>query len=196
MELTAFSTALDALVESGASNYGDGASMELLHRELGRFEAFVTEATAAFEVGDEWAADGAKTAGAWLATRCRLPRSASRRRVRLGRALRQLPECAQAWREGLIGADQAKAIAGARRHRTETSMARDEAMLVRQAAEMGFDDFYRALSYWKQLADPEGADAADEERKALARRLPRGEPRRDVARPDDPGPRLGGDRLG
>jgi hypothetical protein len=31
---------------------------------------------------------------------------------------------------------------------------------------MGFEDFYRALSYWKQLADPEGADAGDEERRA------------------------------
>ena len=45
-------------------------------------------------------------------------------------------------------------------------MARDEGMLVAQASDMGFEDFDRALSYWKQLADPEGADAADEDRKA------------------------------
>ena len=86
--------------------------------------------------------------------------------MRLGRALRHLPRCAQAWREGEIGVDQAKAIAAARAHRTEASMQRDEAMLVSQAAQMGFEDFYRALRYWKQLADPEGADAEDEERKA------------------------------
>ena len=67
---------------------------------------------------------------------------------------------------GAIGVDQARAIASARRHRTESSMARDEGMLVAQASDMGFEDFYRALSYWKQLADPEGADAADEDRKA------------------------------
>ena len=166
MELDDFAEALSALVSSGAENYGDGASIEVLHHELARFEAFVTEATAAFEAGEEWAADGAKTASAWLATRCRLPRSAARRRVRLGRTLRHLPRCAEAWREGRIGADQARAIASARRHRTEASMARDEEMLVSQASEMGFEDFYRALSYWKQLADPEGADAADEDRKA------------------------------
>jgi hypothetical protein len=58
------------------------------------------------------------------------------------------------------------AMASARRHRTEASMARDEEMLVAQAAELGFEDFSRALSYWKQLADPDGAEAADEERKA------------------------------
>jgi hypothetical protein len=45
-------------------------------------------------------------------------------------------------------------------------MARDEEMLVAQAKEMGFEDFNRVLEYWKQLADPDGAEAADEERKA------------------------------
>jgi hypothetical protein len=166
MELDDFGEALEALVASGAENYGDCASMEELYRQLSRFESFVTEATAAFEVGEEWAADGAKTAPAWIATRCRLPRSAARRRVRLGRNLRHLPECAEAWRDGRIGSEQARAIAAARRHRTEAAMARDEEMLVEQAAQMGFEDFYRALSYWKQLADPDGADAADEDRKA------------------------------
>ncbi len=161
-----FAEALDALVSSGAENYGDGASMEVLHRELARFEAFVTEATAAFEAGGEWAAEGTETASAWIATRCRVPRRAARRRTRLGRTLRHLPRCAEAWREGRIGPDQARAIASARRHRTEASMAHDEEMLVSQAATMGFEDFQRALDYWKQLADPEGADAADEEKRA------------------------------
>ncbi len=45
-------------------------------------------------------------------------------------------------------------------------MDRDEAMLVAQAAELGFDDFYRVLEYWKQMADPDGADASEEERTA------------------------------
>ena len=93
-------------------------SIEELHRHLSRLEAFVTEATAAFEAGEEWAADGAKTASAWIATRCRLPRAAAKRRVRLGRELRHLPECAEAWRDGAIGTDAARAIASARRHRT------------------------------------------------------------------------------
>ena len=108
-----------------------------------------------------------------------------------GRTLRHLPEVAEAWREGDIGVDQARAIASARRHRTEASMARDEAMLVSQAAELGFEDFYRALSYWKQLADPDGAEASDEERKASRNVFLEAELRRDVAGPDDARPRLG-----
>ncbi|HXZ62731.1 MAG TPA: DUF222 domain-containing protein, partial [Acidimicrobiales bacterium] len=158
--------ALDTLVASDVQAYSDAASIEVLHRELTRLEAFVTEAVSAFEAGEEWAADGARTAAAWIATRCRVPRSSARRRVRLGRTLQQLPACAEAWREGRIGSDQAKAIAGARRHRTEAAMERDEPMLVDQAARMGFEDFYRALSYWKQLADPEGADDLELERRA------------------------------
>ncbi len=165
MELKEFAEALDALMASDARNYGDGASIEELHLLLSRLESFVTEATAAFELGEEWAADGAKTAASWIATRCRVPRAAAKRRVRLGRSLRHLPQCAEAWREGSIGTEVAQALSSARRHRTEGSMARDEGMLVAQAKELGFEDFSRALAYWKQLADPDGAEASEEEKK-------------------------------
>jgi hypothetical protein len=145
---------------------GDGESVEILHREQARLDAVVTEADAAFEVRGEWAADGAKTAAAWIARRCRLPLVAARRRVRLGRRLRQVPRCAQAWRDGDIGIDQARAIAAQHQPRTEGALSRDEELLVTQASSMRFEDFYRALSYWRQLADPEGAEESDEERRA------------------------------
>ena len=166
MELENFAAALDELIESGADNYGDGSSIVELHQLQSRLDSFVTEATAAFEVGEEWAADGAKTAASWIATRCRVARRAAKRRVRLGRTLGHLPEVAQAWRDGTIGSDQAGALAAARRHRSEAALARDEEMLVSQAKELGFEDFARVLEYWKQLADPDGAEASDEERKA------------------------------
>ena len=158
--------ALEALIASDAANYGDGESMEKLHHLEARFESFMTEATSAFEAGEHWAAEGAKTAASWIASRCRVPRAAAKRRVRLGRTLRHLPAVAGAWREGAIGEDAAKAIASARRHRTEAAMARDEEMLVDQASDMGFEDFARALEYWKQLADPEGAEEGEHEKVA------------------------------
>ena len=68
MELENFDEALEALIASGADNYGDGESMERLHHLAARFESFVTEATAAFEAGEQWAADGAKTAASWIAS--------------------------------------------------------------------------------------------------------------------------------
>ena len=161
-----FADALEALIASDAANYGDGESMEKLHHLEARFESFMTEATSAFEAGEHWAAEGAKTAASWIASRCRVPRAAAKRRVRLGRTLRHLPAVAGAWREGAIGEDAAKAIASARRHRTEAAMARDEEMLVDQASDMGFEDFARALEYWKQLADPEGAEEGEHEKVA------------------------------
>jgi hypothetical protein len=166
MELDDFGGALEALIESGAENYGDCESMEKLHSMEACFSSFMTEATAAFEKGEQWAADGAKTATAWITARCRVSRAGARRRVGLGRTLRYLPHVAEAWRQGAIGVDAAQAIASARRHRTEASMARDEEMLVAQASEMGFEDFSRVLAYWKLLADPDGAEASDEEKKA------------------------------
>jgi hypothetical protein len=166
MELENFETALEALIASGAANHGDAESMEKLHQLQSRLDCFVTEATAAFEVGEEWAADGAKTAASWIATRCRVARPAAKRRVRLGRTLRHLPAVAQAWRDGAIGEDAARANASARRHRTEAAMARDEEMLVAQAQELGFEDFTGVLEYCKQRADPDGAEASDEERRA------------------------------
>src|SRR5580704_17950231 len=96
MELENFGDALDALVESGAEHYGDCASMVVLHQMEARLDSFVTEATAAFEVGEEWAAEGAKTAASWIATSCRVDRRAAKRRVRLGRTLRHLPLVTQA----------------------------------------------------------------------------------------------------
>ena len=127
----------------------------------------MTEATAAFEAGEEWAADGAKTAASWLSARCRVPRVGAKRRVRLGRTLRHLPDGGRGVaRRGHRGATRPRPSPRRRRHRTEASMARDEEMLVAQAKELGFEDFSRALDYWKQLADPDGAEASDEERKA------------------------------
>src|SRR5580704_5359346 len=166
MELENFEEALEALIASGAENYGDGESMETLHRLSSRLESFVTEAVSAFEAKEQWAADGAKTAASWISSQCRVPRAGALRRVRLGRTLRHLPAVAQAWRNGDIGEDAAQAIATARRHRTEAALARDEEMLVAQAKELAFEDFSRALAYWKQLADPDGAEASEEEKKA------------------------------
>jgi hypothetical protein len=111
-------------------------------------------------------ADGAKTAAAWVSTRCRLPRHVARRRIRLGRTMRSLPVASEAWRDGRIGSDQMRELAGAKRRRSEGAMARDEGMLVSYAEEMRFEDFHRTMSYWKQLADQDGADEAEVERRA------------------------------
>ena len=166
MELENFSEALDALVASGAENHSDGASIEELHQLVSRLESFVTEATASFESGEEWAADGAKTAPAWLATRCRSRGAppgagcasgapAPSARVRRGLARR----CHRARRRPGPRLGEAPA------HRVRHGPRRVD------ARRPGEGDGLRGLlpgplQYWKKLADPDGADAAEEDRKA------------------------------
>ena len=166
MALDALAETIDALIASGPSAHADGESIELLHRQLARLDAFVTAATSAFDIAGGWAPDGARNAAAWLATRCRVPRSDARRRVRLGGELRHLPASTEAWLDGDITAAHVGTIAGLRRDVTEEALARDEEMLVGHARTLRFDHFSRATTYWEQLADPDGSEAGAEERRS------------------------------
>jgi hypothetical protein len=166
MDLGALSATIDQVVEMGPSSCADAESMEVLQRDLARLEAFVTTAVAAFDASEDWVPDGAPTAAAWLATRCRLPRAEARRLVRRGRELRHLPACEQAWSEGAISAAHVDVISARRRPATEEALARDEGLLVDQARTLGFESFARAVAYWDQLADPDGTDQEAAARRA------------------------------
>jgi hypothetical protein len=158
VELDTIAKAIDDLIAAGPSAYCDGASMMQLLRQSARLESFVTAATAEFDQWGEWANDGARTAAAWVCTRAHVPMKDARRRVTRGRALRHMPSCAQAFSDGTISAAHVDALVGLRRPRTEEALTRDEGLLVEQAATMGYQDFTRALSYWEQLADPDGTE--------------------------------------
>ena len=165
MELDALTETIDHLVGSDPAGYADTESMEALQRQLARLDAFVTLATAAFDSSGAWAPEGARNAAVWLASRCRLPKSHARRQLRRGRGLRHLPACAQAWSNGDISAAHVDAIAALRRDATEVALERDEAMLVNQARTLRYETFARAVAYWEQLADPDGAEEDDMERR-------------------------------
>ncbi len=157
---------LDLLTRTDPSACSDPESIVVLQQQLARFEAFVTEATAAFDASEHWAPDGARNAATWLATTCRLPKAQARRQVRRGRELRHLPECARAWTDGKITAAHVDTIVALRRDSTVEALARDEALLVEQARTLRFDSFVRAVAYWEQLADPDGVEEDDERRQA------------------------------
>ena len=90
---------------------GDGETLVELHRQLERLAAVTTRAVAAFDAGRTWEADGARTASAWLAVRCRMPVTSARRRVQLGRALRHMPAAEAAWLAGEVGEAQVGLLA-------------------------------------------------------------------------------------
>jgi hypothetical protein len=89
-----------------------------------------------------------------------------RRLVRRGRHLRTLPVVAAAFAEGAITAAHLDLLAAARNERTDEAFGRDEAMLVKEATRLRFEQFARVLAYWGQLADPDGTEEAAEARRA------------------------------
>ena len=72
----------------------------------------------------------------------------------------------RAWAEGDITGAQVDVIEALRDDSTEEALVRDEATLVDHAATLRYDLFVRAAAYWKQLADPDGAEEDDEARHA------------------------------
>ena len=129
-----------------------------LNRLMTRLDAVNTRATAAFDTAREWEASGARTAAAWVRTRCGIPEPTARRRVRLGRALRHLPTAEAAWLEGDICDSHVLALEAVRTPKTEKQLERDEKMLVDQARDLNFSQFKRVIDYWAQHADPDGTE--------------------------------------
>ncbi len=170
MVLDELESSLEALCSTEPSALSDGETIERLHRCLARLEAVTTRAVASFDARREWDADGARSAAAWLTGKCRLPRQAARRRVRLGRALRHLPAAEAAWLAGEVGEAQVAALTRVRTSVTEAALANDEEMLVGQASSLRYDHFTRVLAYWCQHVDPDGAED-DAEAKRSSRRV-------------------------
>ena len=160
--------AVDGLAEADPRTLADPESLEELHRQLTRLDAVLTAATAAFDASQEWAAEGARNAAAWLAVRLRVPRTQARRRVRMGRRLAEVPAAKAAWLRGEVGEAHVQAIFDHARPETAEALARDEEMLVGHARTLRFDHFARVVAYWAQLADPDGAE--DEAERQRARR--------------------------
>ncbi|HEY1653112.1 MAG TPA: DUF222 domain-containing protein [Acidimicrobiales bacterium] len=166
MGIEKLAAAIDDLLDEGVDAHCDAASMTALIRQHSRLESVVSTAAGAYDASGDWAVDGAKTATAWLARSCRLPRAAARRMVRRGRHLRRLPVVAEAFSQGDITAAHLDAVVAVCRPGSEETLARDEAVLVKQAKRLRFEQFAKAVAYWDQLADPDGSEEAAEERRA------------------------------
>jgi hypothetical protein len=173
---------LDQLVGTDSFSLSDKESIISIERAAAKIEFVVAKATASFDAGGEWAADGAKTAAAWLVTRCHLPSSVAKAQLRRGRVLTTMAVSAEALSHGDIGVAQFDLLAKAAKGPgagagaapwdagpdTGAAFGRDEALLVTHAKEMKFAPFVGVMAYWSQLADPDGADATDMAR--IARR--------------------------
>jgi hypothetical protein len=112
-----------------------------------------------------WAARGAKSAAADLAHRTGQSKLECKMRLGSGRAMGKLPLAADAWLAGDVTAEHVRALSRACTPRTAALMARDEAVLVEKAKELGFGDWATVLAHWSMRADPDGASDSDLERR-------------------------------
>lgn len=155
---------LEAVVDRvAASDPGEMPDAELsealvaLSRVRSRLEGIEARVTGVWDARQVWAGDGARSGAAWLAQRCRTPRSGARAQVALARALRAMPRTAEALVAGQIGSSQARRLGRACR-RTPELFSCDEAQLLDHAETLSYSHFDRAVAYWEQLADPDGAE--------------------------------------
>jgi hypothetical protein len=154
----------EALADVDVHALPDSALAEALveaHRAQGVLVAGIAKLTAAFDLRRAWAADGAKSAVAWLSHRCHTSRVAMRRQVRVARRLRMMPLTAAALRGGRVDDQHVQVLcrlAGSPRAEVAAAFSGAEEMLVGFAADLGFADFERAVAYWLQHADPDGVE--------------------------------------
>ncbi len=167
--LDVLSGALDLIAEIDPYSYCDPDSVKRLEKDLGRLDCFTSNAVAGFADGGEWAADGAQSAPAWIATCCHLPVGEVRAQLRRGRSLPSMPAVAEAFCAGSIGpahvdvlVKAAKAVTGP----DPEAFARCEEALLHAAEELSFRAFGDAVTYFTQMADPDGAEEADLARRA------------------------------
>ena len=159
-----FGTLRTAIDELGAVDLDALSSAELneaveeLQRMRARLEAAEARVVARWDADRGWQLDGARSGGAWLACKCRLPPGVAHQRVRHARAVRSLPEVAAAWSAGEIDRTHITALLGARNPRTEEAFATGHKELLDAARTQWFSSFRRVCDYWVQHADPDGAE--------------------------------------
>jgi hypothetical protein len=153
---------LDALVEVDPDALVDNETVLNLHRAAATIEALAARAAARWDAKKEWAVDGAKSGGAWLAAKTHASRQEMNRRLRLGRAIRCMPHTEQAWLAGSITSSHVSALAACRRSESlAAQFVDDEERLVAKAPQRSFRRFEQDLAYWRLEHDLD-----DEEKRA------------------------------
>ena len=147
----------------------DPASVVTLERAQFRLACVLANALAGFCAGGEWAGDGAKSAAAWVATTCHLPRA------------RCTPSCAGArpsprcpwWRRRFarVPSPRPMSTCWSKRPRRPARVTPRPSHVVkrrwcRRPQSCSFVPFANTVTYFTQMADPDGAEEADLARRA------------------------------
>jgi Domain of unknown function (DUF222)/HNH endonuclease len=126
-----------------------------------RLAASKARLTAAFDARRAYAADGSKTAAAWLARHTNGSPAEMRAQTRLARRLRHMPATQAALAAGEISERHAEvlaSLAASPRKPVADAFGGAEAKLLDYAKTLGFDDFVTAVRYWEAIVDEDGVE--------------------------------------
>jgi hypothetical protein len=153
-----FESDVDDIVAVGPSYFSDAETLRRFHHQMNRLDAIKMAAIAEFDLWGGGAADGAKNTADWLSKEFKEPVKESRRRVKHGQALKDLPIVADAMAKGEINQSHLDLFLKVRNPQTKDAMTLDEAHLVEEAKRHDFPQFTRAMAYWEQGVDPDGVE--------------------------------------
>ncbi|MDQ3990928.1 MAG: HNH endonuclease, partial [Actinomycetota bacterium] len=139
-----------------------------IEREAGVLLGELCRRVAEVDRRRSYVADNYLSTTSWLAHRAKLSPADASRRVRLARALRDMPRASEALAHGEISTSAVHVLARAG-ERCPEQYPEAEEMLVDMARDLDVRDLTRAVEYWKQVTDPREADDRDRRRHELRR---------------------------
>lgn len=149
----AIATMASAAGESSVlSDDGLGETLVEIHRCRAQLAAVEARLTAAFDLRKAYAADGSRSAGAWLGRRCNTSPRATRRQAKRARRLRHMPVTGTALAAAEIDENHVNELAeraGSARKLVADAFPEAEEHLVDLAKRLPFDDFVQALRLGK-----------------------------------------------
>jgi hypothetical protein len=135
-----------------------GALLQRTEQTRSVVDAAASSVLDRFDAQGAAAYDGLRSTSSWLRQRCQMTGATAARRLRMARALRELPEVGDGFRSGRFSADQADLFARHRSPRTAEAMAQDESVLAALADRLRPDDLARELRGWAEMVDTDGAE--------------------------------------
>jgi uncharacterized membrane protein YgcG len=161
------SSVLDDVADGARSGALSGDEVVALATQLSRLESAVGVAASSFCGRGGHRHEGARSGSTWLALRARCSRRRASSLLRSGTVASALPRFGAAWASGAVSGDQLGLLHGhLTSSRTRDRLVDDEELLCELAVSLSCSEFVRALTYWAQLADPEGSSEAAEARRA------------------------------
>ena len=124
-----------------------------------RLEAQWCRAIARWDARMVWADNGSRSAGARLARETGRRQGGCGRLVTRARKLATMPVTAQAYASGEISGDHVDLVGECNRTWPDGDFADAETALVDACRTPWFADAVKVIEYWKQHANPDGADA-------------------------------------